>query len=178
MAMASNNQPPFVDVAGNCSRRFWIILFNICIAKSDSTLFKRCRANIGNITLKMSRCYQHATSKYGKMSLWNIKVPDAIIAAKNAYMGSCSNLAAYLASDDLVYDPDTEMPLKDFERALNQWLTSTIAFASRTTSKKYIEISITVDAPLFRMYQCEILGGKYQHTFVISGVQLARMTHK
>ena len=175
IAMASNSQPPFRDVGGNCSRRFFIILFNQPIEKSDSTLFTRCKKNLGNILLKMALAYRHALATHATGSLWDGQLPKEILAAKQSYLGSCSALAAFLTSDSVSFDMESEVTVRDFERTLNSWASMTLATGGRS-GRGNITISAATDAPVLKLYKCRLLESPTKR--VIMGLRLIKVAQK
>jgi hypothetical protein len=157
VAMASNSNPPFDDVAGNCARRFFIILFTQTITKTDATLFKTCRAQLGTIMVKMVLCYLHALRKHASGSLWDCKeLPPEIKAAKQEYLSACSPLAGFMTSEYVdTEDSSSECSVREFERNFNKW----IRFCGYNVNRNRgaMKISAATDSPLLKAYNCNIV---------------------
>ena len=122
MILASNAQPPWPDVAGNLMRRFPIFTFNHPIQQSDPQLFAKLQMEVPLLVIKMARMYLHAVHRYGARCLWEAGVlPQMCHEAKRQYLITSNPLAAFLASDQLVFQLHLEVEATEFRRALMQY---------------------------------------------------------
>jgi phage/plasmid-associated DNA primase len=153
MAMASNAQPPWDDVAGNLVRRFVIFTFNHPVRVSDPHLFTRLKQEVPLLLVKMARAYLASIRDYGHGSLWAEGVlPKMCHDAKRQYLVSSNPLSAFLASDQVVFQPHVETDAADFRRAL---MLFTKEFGDRRSPTIGI-ISKVDHGHLFAMYGCMI----------------------
>ena len=122
MVIASNAQPPWPDVAGNLTRRFPILTFNHPVRHSDPQLFDKLKREVPALVVKMSRAYLDAVRDYGTRSLWDDGIlPSMCHEAKRQYLITSNPLAAFLASDQLVFQAGLEVDAAEFRRVLLQY---------------------------------------------------------
>ena len=122
MVIASNAQPPWPDVAGNLTRRFPILTFNHPVRQSDPQLFDKLKREVPILVIKMSRAYLDAVREYGTRSLWEDGIlPTMCHEARRQYLITSNPLAAFLASDRLVFQPGLEADASEFRRVLMQY---------------------------------------------------------
>jgi hypothetical protein len=122
MVIASNAQPPWPDVAGNLMRRFPILTFNHPVSHSDPHLFEKLTKEVPMLLLKMARMYLEAIREYGNRSLWEAGIlPTMCHDAKRQYLISSNPLAAFLASDQIVFQQHVETDSSEFRRAVIQF---------------------------------------------------------
>ena len=119
MIIASNAQPPWPDVAGNLMRRFPILTFNHPVRQSDPHLFEKLKQELPFILLKIARMYLEAVQEYGGRSLWEDDIlPQMCHDAKRQYLITSNPLAAFLASDQVVFQQHMELDASEFRRAM------------------------------------------------------------
>ena len=154
MIIASNAQPPWPDVAGNLMRRFPILTFNHPVRHSDPHLFAKLQTEVPILLLKMARVYLQAVQEYGGRSLWEPGVLPAMChAAKRQYLITSNPLAAFLSSDQVVYQDHMQTEASVFRRALMHFMK---AYGDRKAPA--IGMINRVDhSHLFAMYQCELI---------------------
>jgi hypothetical protein len=119
MIIASNAQPPWPDVAGNLMRRFPILTFNHPVRNSDPHLFDKLKEEVPILLIKVARMYLEAIQEYGGRSLWEDGIlPIMCHDAKRQYLITSNPLAAFLASDQIVFQEHMETDASEFRRAM------------------------------------------------------------
>jgi hypothetical protein len=168
LAMASNAQPPWVDVAGNLVRRFVIYLFDNPIRNSDPRLFDKLKLEVPLILLKMARIYLAGVRKNGHQSLWDPGVlPTMCHKARRQYLVATNPIAAFLDSDHVELSASEETMATVLRRRLTLF-----ARENGDRSAAAIGILTAVDhGHLFSMHGCRIeerlLENGSRHTVVV-----------
>jgi energy-coupling factor transporter ATP-binding protein EcfA2 len=168
LAMASNSQPPFVDVGGNLMRRFVIYLFDNRIKNSDPLLFDKLRLEVPLLLLKMSRSYLEAIRLYGDKSVWDKDIlPEMCHKSKRQYVVATNPVAAFLDSDHVEYIPQEVTMATGLRRRM-----TTYAKENSDRGAAAIGIITAVDhGHLFAMHGCSIeertLESGAKHTVVV-----------
>jgi hypothetical protein len=122
LAMASNAQPPWVDVAGNLVRRFVIYLFDNPVRNSDPRLFEKLQAEVPFLLIKMARIYLSAIGSHGDQSLWDAGVlPDMCHKSRRQYLVATNPIAAFLESEHVELSPLEETMATVFRRRLTMY---------------------------------------------------------
>jgi hypothetical protein len=122
MILASNAQPPWPDVAGNLMRRFPILTFNHPVRQSDPHLFDKLKMEVPVLLVKMARAYLDGVREYGSRSLWEEGILPAMCHdAKRQYLITSNPVAAFLASDQIVFQDHMETDTSEFRRTLIQY---------------------------------------------------------
>jgi hypothetical protein len=153
MILASNAQPPWPDVAGNLMRRFPILTFNHPVRQSDPHLFDKLKQELPVLLVKIARAYLQGVREFGSRSLWDDGIlPDMCHLAKKEYLITSNPLAAFLASDYVVFQLHMETDTSEFRRALQQ-------FAKDNGDRRAAVGAINrVDhGHLFSMYGCTLV---------------------
>jgi hypothetical protein len=122
LILASNAQPPWPDVAGNLMRRLPILTFNHPVRQSDPHLFDKLKSEVPILLVKIARAYLDGVREYGSRSLWEEGILPAMCHdAKRQYLITSNPLAAFLASDQIVFQEHMETDTSEFRRALVQY---------------------------------------------------------
>jgi hypothetical protein len=154
MILASNAQPPWPDVAGNLMRRFPILTFNHPVRHSDPHLFTKLKEEVPILLIKMARTYLDGVREYGGRSLWEDDIlPQMCHDAKKQYLITSNPLAAFLASDQVVYQEHMETDATDFRRAM-------VVYTKDHGDRKASAVGMInrVDhGHLFTMYHCTLI---------------------
>jgi hypothetical protein len=99
-AFAGNSYPPWVDQAGNVSRRMLIFMFSKVVRNSDPKLFDKCLLELGAFMYKCVSCYFQLRTKYGSNGIWDKGVlPKYFHQTKRQMQAETNPLQSFLQSD-------------------------------------------------------------------------------
>ena len=85
-------------------------------------MFDKLKREVPALVVKMSRAYLAAVRDYGTRSLWDDGIlPSMCHEAKRQYLITSNPLAAFLASDQLVFQAGLEVDAAEFRRVLLQY---------------------------------------------------------
>jgi len=100
---AGNTYPPWVDQAGNVSRRMLIFLFRKVVTKVDPRLDYKCKLELAAFMKKCVTCYFLVLQKFGDKGIWDSGVlPEFFHETKRDMQSSTNPLQAFIHSDQCV----------------------------------------------------------------------------
>lgn len=100
-AFAGNAYPPWIDQAGNVSRRFLMFIFGEVVTDVDPNLFDKCRSEMAVFMKKCVSCYLSVVDKFGEKGLWDNGVLPKYFHRTRALLQAETNpLVAFLHCDD------------------------------------------------------------------------------
>lgn len=99
-AFAGNSFPPWVDQAGNVSRRMLVVMFVNVIRNVDTKLFDKCMAELGAFLKKCVGCYLYQLERHGGKGIWDKGVlPKYFHDTKHQMQAETNPLQAFLQSE-------------------------------------------------------------------------------
>lgn len=99
-AFAGNSYPPWVDQAGNVSRRMLIFLFSKVVRTVDTNLFDKCMLEMGSFMKKCVACYHDMVGSFGGRGIWDRGVlPEYFHNTKRQMQAETNPLQAFLQSE-------------------------------------------------------------------------------
>lgn len=114
-AFAGNNYPPWIDQAGNISRRMLIFMFSKSITKVDSYLEQKCKLELACFLKKCVGCYHQMVSAYGHKGIWDQGVLPVYFHNTRKQMQSETNpLQAFIISEQCFLDEKSEVSFEEF----------------------------------------------------------------
>jgi len=98
-AFAGNSYPPWIDQAGNVSRRMLIFMFSKMVKNVDPNLFDKCKLEMGAFMKKCISCYFHLVGLYGDKGIWDRDVlPEYFHQTKRQMQAETNPLQSFLQS--------------------------------------------------------------------------------
>lgn len=117
-AFAGNSYPPWVDQAGNVSRRMLIWMFGKTVRDVDTYLFDKCLMEMGAFMKKCVSCYLQLLETVGKRGIWDAGVlPEYFHQTKRQMQAETNPLQSFLQSDKCIIDPIQHTSFNDFRAA-------------------------------------------------------------
>ena len=99
-AFAGNSYPPWVDQAGNVSRRMLIFMFAKMVRDVDTNLYDKCKLEMGAFMKKSVSCYFQLLERFGTRGIWDQGVlPDYFHKTKRQMQAETNPLQSFLQSD-------------------------------------------------------------------------------
>jgi hypothetical protein len=115
-AFAGNEFPPWIDQAGNVSRRFLMFIFCICVKRRDPKLGAKLFENIGAFLKKCIGCYLEKVEKYGDQGIWDEKVlPTYFKKTRSLLQAETNPLVAFLSSEECIIETDAHISFSQFK---------------------------------------------------------------
>jgi hypothetical protein len=100
-AFAGNTYPPWIDEAGNASRRLLVFLFDEIVDKVDPKLFDKCKAEMPAFMKKCVACFLDMVEKHGKKGIWDEGVLPTYFHNSRKVMQAATNpLTAFVIDAD------------------------------------------------------------------------------
>lgn len=117
-AFAGNSYPPWVDQAGNVSRRMLIFMFNKSVKEVDTRLFEKCMLEMGAFMKKCVSCYFQLFEKFGNRGIWDPHVlPTYFHTTKKQMQAETNPLQAFLTSDQVSLGDGQHVSFNNFRAA-------------------------------------------------------------
>ena len=114
-AFAGNSYPPWVDNAGNVSRRMLIFLFSKMVEVVDTKLFSKCLKEMGAFMKKCVSCYFQVLEEHQDKGIWDQGVlPQYFHENRRKMQAETNPLQAFLSSGECSFGPDEHMELGEF----------------------------------------------------------------
>jgi phage/plasmid-associated DNA primase len=152
MALASNSQPPWDDVAGNLTRRFVIMKFNNAIRHTDTQLSFKLKKEAPLLVLKMTKAYLEAIQLCGSRSVWETGLlPEMCHLAKKEYLVANNPISAFMESDYIEFNPIYETKASAFRKALLLYMRENGDRRSNVSAVSKVD-----HGHIFTMYGCSI----------------------
>jgi hypothetical protein len=99
-AFAGNGFPPWIDQAGNVSRRLLVFLFEKVVRNVDPTLFAKCKLEMPAFMKKCVACYHELRHKFGHKGIWDSGVlPEGFHRSKKIMQAETNPLQAFLEDE-------------------------------------------------------------------------------
>lgn len=115
---AGNTYPPWVDQAGNVSRRMLIFLFRKVITKVDPRLDSKCKLELAAFMKKCITCYFSVLDKHGDKGIWDTGVlPEFFHETKRDMQSSTNPLQAFIHSDQCIIGENEHTSYSSFRVA-------------------------------------------------------------
>ena len=166
---AGNSYPPWIDVAGNVSRRMLLFMFNNVVKNVDTRLFEKCHLELGAFMRKAVGCYHYLLEKHGERGIWDKDVLPKYFHQTKAQMQAETNpLQAFMQSEQCVIDEAKHVGFNTFRAAYMAFCESlrltkkrlTEDFANPLFSPAGIQIITPNGEPEdFDGYSCKYLSG-------------------
>ena len=121
--MAGNEVPQFTDNAGSVQRRFLVFSFMKAVVNGDMKLADKLGREMPTILLKCNRAYHEAAAAHGSRNIWTV-LPEYFANTRNEMAQAVNCTEAFLASSEVVLDPDRYCPYNDFRDTWKAFSTS------------------------------------------------------
>jgi hypothetical protein len=117
-AFAGNSYPPWVDQAGNVSRRMLIFMFEKMVRHTDPTLFEKCLKEMPAFMKKCVSCYMQLLERFANNGIWDRGVlPDYFHRTRREMQAQTNPLQAFLQSEKCIFGQDEHLSWSDFNAA-------------------------------------------------------------
>lgn len=117
-AFAGNNYPPWIDQAGNISRRMLIFMFSKIVTKIDSYLDKKCKLELACFMKKCVACYHEMVDRYGHKGIWDRGVLPTYFHDTRKQMQSETNpLQAFIISEQCIIKEEYSVSFEEFRNS-------------------------------------------------------------
>lgn len=119
--LAGNEVPGWCDNAGSIQRR--IILFDFAkqVTNGDARLGEKLEAELPAILIKCNKAYLDAVAKWSHANIWTV-IPDYFKATRDSLAQQTNVVEGFLASGDVVLEPERFCPMEDFKTALKAFV--------------------------------------------------------
>lgn len=114
--MAGNEVPGFSDNSGSVQRRLVVFSFTKAVVNGDMKLGEKLAAEMPSILLKCNRAYLDAAARWGSKNVWTV-LPKYFQDTRNEMAQAVNSVEAFLASTEVVLDPERYCPMKEFTSA-------------------------------------------------------------
>lgn len=117
-AFAGNSYPPWIDQAGNVSRRMLIFLFTKVVMDVDTNLFGKCMEEMPAFMKKCVACYLQLKEKHGTRGIWDQDVlPEYFHTARGLMQSETNPLQSFLQSEHCTREQDAHIAFGEFRAA-------------------------------------------------------------
>jgi len=117
-AFAGNSYPPWVDQAGNVSRRMLIFMFSKMVRQVDTGLFDKCKLELGAFMAKCVSCYFRLRAEFGNVGVWDRGVlPKYFHDTKRQMQAETNPLQSFLQSEFCVIGVAEHVSFNNFRAA-------------------------------------------------------------
>ena len=115
--LAGNEVPSWADTAGSIQRRLPVIDFIKPVVSGDMMLHEKLSLEIPELLLKCNRAYRCAAELHGSSNIWGLLGPY-FQKTSNELAQTINALEAFMACDEVRYDPESSIPLDEFKNGL------------------------------------------------------------
>lgn len=117
-AFAGNSYPPWVDQAGNVSRRMLIFLFSKVVKVVDTHLFDKCLTELGALMKKSVECYFQLLNLHRNHGIWDNNVlPSYFHDTRIQMQAETNSLQSFVNSEQCIISNDRHVSFNDFRIA-------------------------------------------------------------
>jgi hypothetical protein len=117
-AFSGNAFPPWVDQAGNISRRMLNFIFTQTIKDVDPNLFDKCLKEMGAFMKKCISCYFDLIEKFGDKGIWdNGVLPHYFHKTRRQMQAETNPLQAFLQDDQCILEVGLHIGFSGFRTA-------------------------------------------------------------
>lgn len=159
-AFAGNSYPPWVDQAGNISRRMLIFLFSKGVGKIDTQLQSKCESELAAFMKKCVSCYHLMISRHGHKGIWDSGVlPQYFNTTRRQMQSETNPLQAFLLSDQCIIGEQCKVTFEEFRNAYKMYCETSGLPKKRLTKDFCANVFKLSDITWVKCFDVECLNG-------------------